>query len=101
MLSIIAPGTASAASVCVDRRVAITIGEISQQSAQLLTRGDRAGSASYKQMADQLVKAHCIRVDSYPPARTYTKIRMGCQVFTGDARLASGQLTTVYWSLCP
>jgi hypothetical protein len=101
VISVVLHQAADAASVCQDRRVAITIGEVSQQAAHLQARGDRANAATHKQMADQLAKAHCIRVDTYPPARSYTKIKLGCQVFSGEARLSNGQITTVHWTLCP
>ena len=101
MLSIVSCDSAAALSICVDRRVAITIGELTQQASQLSAKGERAKAAPFKQMADQLEKAHCITVASYPPPRTRTRVRLGCDVFSGEARLPNGAVSTAWWNICP
>jgi hypothetical protein len=101
LLIVFSHDPAAAATICVDRRVAITIGELTQQANRLLAIGERSKVAHYKQMIDQVAKAYCMQVGSYPPARTYTKIKLGCQVFSGEVGLPNGQITTVYWTDCP
>src|SRR5947208_2445874 len=98
---------AAALTVCSDRNAAITMAELNMRALELLVNGEgevwerEKKAAPYEQRAAQIAKAHCVRVDNYPPQQRNAPIKFGCRVFSGEARVSGGELKTVYWTSCP
>jgi hypothetical protein len=93
--------SAFAGSACWDKNAAVAIADLSEQAVQFMLEGEGAKAVPYQREAIRLTKAYCVLIDTYPPQKTNNSTKFGCRVFSGETRLSSGELKTVYWTKCP